>query len=341
MQNGQRGFSLMEVTVVLAIISVLMIVVYTMIEETMRATLFNESHNDLAVLTQRAVNALQTEIVQTKIVFQDDVLGNDYRAAIDLPAQHPVWPDSLLPVIQADVAIAPDTTTRFTGNALLLARQLAPITIAWDHDANSATPEIEFVADRYTFKYAYLSPTGSPSFAGSGTTLDLIMTSSIEYADYFQLSSLAAAETAQIVAKLIDAGLTRAWDPGQPVDQAFYALAGATDGTFDAPLHAPRIELARATSLLPGLRGGRISGKMHYSVAFAPAPPAPAYPLRTAMRLFAPVVPARPRFPSGLEIKIAGPAGNRQVMTRVVLMSHYATSSFESQQGFVITSARF
>jgi hypothetical protein len=59
------------------------------------------------------------------------------------------------------------------------------------------------------------------------------------------------------------------------------------------------------------------------------------------MRVFSWAVSGRPGFPSGLEVKVAGPAGNRQVMTRIVLMSHYGVKSYESQQGFVITAARF
>jgi len=88
--------------------------------------------------------------------------------------------------------------------------------------------------------------------------------------------------------------------------------------------------------------GGRISGKMDYSVAYVPtvgsAIPLPAL---TPIRVYAQPDSAAPGFPSGFEVKIVGPARNRQVMTRVVLMSNYRVNSYESQQGFVITAARF
>ncbi|HYI11421.1 MAG TPA: prepilin-type N-terminal cleavage/methylation domain-containing protein [Thermoanaerobaculia bacterium] len=341
MRNKEAGFSLMEVTVVLAIVTVMMIMVFGLIEQTVRTTMFAESHNDLAVISQKAVNALQAEVIQTKMVFEENTLGSSYRGALNLPSIYPVWTDSLMPVIQPAVGIAPDTSPRHTGNSALLARQLAPLRITYNHDGNGATPEIEFVADRYVFEYIYLTSTSNPAFARSGRSLDLVMTTSVQYADYFQLVSLGSTAVSRIVPKLTAAGLARAWDPGQPLAQAFYALSGATDGTFDAPLGNPRIELGSAKSLLPGLRGGRISGKMTYSVGFVPTPPATPYPLRIPIRLFAPVVAGRPGFPSGFEIKISGPSGNRQVMTRVVLMSHYAAKSYESQQGFVTTAARF
>jgi prepilin-type N-terminal cleavage/methylation domain-containing protein len=337
----QDGFSLMEVTVALALVSVVMIVVFALMEQVTRSSMFSESHNDLAILTQKAVNSLQTEVMQTKMVFEENALGTSYRAAIQLPANLPVMTDSLLPVIQPAVTIAPDTAVRYTGNSALLARQLAPLRVTYDHDNNGTTPEIEFVADRYVFEYIYLTRLNNPSFARSGRSLDLIMTTSVQYADFFQISTLDSAVIARVVPKLIAANIARAWDPGRPLGQAFYALSGATDGTFDNALGNPQITLATAKSLLPGLRGGRVTGRITYSVAFVPTAPAPPYPIRTPIRLFAPTVAGMPGFPSGFEVKIAGPSGNRQVMTRLVLMSHYAAKVYESQQGFVTTAARF
>jgi prepilin-type N-terminal cleavage/methylation domain-containing protein len=341
--DGQRGFSLIEMTVTLAIVSVLMIAVYAMIEQTIRATLFNESHSDLAVLSQKAVNGVQGELLQTRMVFQEDALGSSYRGALQLSPRYPVASDSLLPVFDTVTVINPDTNTRFTGNSLLIVRQLEPLSITYDHDNNGSTPEIEFLADLYRFEYIYLSQSSTPNFSGSGRSLDLVQSTSIDYADYFQLSAMGSTAIRSIATKLIARGLSRAWDPGQPLTSSFYTLSGATDGTFDAALSnpVPRIDLARAKTLMPGLRGGHIGGKMVYSVAFNPASPASPYPLRIPIRVFAIADPNRPNFPSGFEVKVAGPSGSRQVMTRVVLMSNYVGGRYESQQGFAITAGRF
>lgn len=339
----QRGFSLIEMTVTLAIVSVLMIAVYAMIEQTIRATLFNESHSDLAVLSQKAVNSVQGELLQTRMVFQEDALGSSYRGALQLSTRYPVAPDSLLPVFDTATVVNPDTNTRFTGNSLLIVRQLEPLSITYDHDNNGSTPEIEFLADLYRFEYIYLSQSSTPNFAGSGRSLDLVLSSSIDYADYFQLSAMGSTAIRSIATKLIARGYTRAWDPGQPLTSSFYALSGATDGTFDAALSnpVPRIDLARAKTLMPGLRGGHIGGKMVYSVAFNPTSPASPYPLRIPIRVFAVADPNLPNFPSGFEVKVAGPSGSRQLMTRVVLMSNYVGRRYESQQAFAITAGRF
>lgn len=342
--RAQRGFSLVELTVVLAIVSGLLLICYSMIEQTVRATMFNESHNDLAIMTQRAVNLMQLEIVQSRAVFQEDAIGQGYRTALQIPAAIPRWMNTLLPMLQIDPTMAPDTGTganRFTGNSLLVVRQLEPLSVMYDHDNNAGTPNVEFLADRYRFEYFFLSPNAGRSFANSGFTLDLIQSTSIEYADYFQLASLTPAQIQRIVPAIIAAGITRAWNPGQPIASAFYAMSGATDGAFDAPLVNPSIAIASNASLFPGLRGGRISGRMDYSLAFVPASPAAPYPLRMPINVYAQSDASLPRFPAGFEVKITGPAGSRKVMTRVLLMARYATNTYETQQGFVTTSASF
>lgn len=170
-------------------------------------------------------------------------------------------------------------------------------------------------------------------------SLDLLMSSSGEYADYFQLDAMSTEATSRIVQKLVAKGLTHAWNPGQPVDDAFYLLSGAVDGSFDAAIDGAAIPIVQTRSLLRGLMGGRISGRMDYSVAFVP--PSKPFPIFTPLRVFAPVVSGKAGFPSGFEVKIAGPARSRKVMTRVVLMSHYGVTSYESGQAFVVTAARF
>jgi len=332
----------MEITVVLAIVSVIMIVVYGLIEETLKVTLFNESHDDLAILSQKAVNTLQAEILQTKLAFQEDTLGSGYRTAFAVPADITVMPNSLMPVFDADGEIEPDpAATRFTGNALLIARQLSPLSIMYDHDAKKATPDIEFLADRYRFEYFYLAKKTVKSFGGSGQTLDLMMTQSGEYADYFQLSSMSSTALKSLSQKLIDTGIARAWDPGQAIGTAFYPLADATDGDFNGALNNPSIAAVKTISLLPGLMGGRVSGRIDYSVGFIPTSPATPFPIPSPVRVFAQADATKPAFPSGFEVKIVGPARNRRVMTRVVLMGNYLAKKYESQEGFVITAARF
>jgi prepilin-type N-terminal cleavage/methylation domain-containing protein len=339
MTRSERGMSLIEVTVVLAIVSVLMIGVYRMLEETMSTTMFVESHNELTIMTQKAINTLQSEVLQSKMMFEENTLGQSYRNILRLPTGVSVWTDSLFPVIDPGTTMAPDAAgARRTGNALLIVQQLPPRALSVNHDNNSSTPNIEFLADRYRFYYVFLQRS-SRSFGQTGYSLDLVgATSTLEYADYFQLSGLGSA-LGPVAQQLLAAGITRAWNPGQTPASAFYAVSPAVSGSFAGPLREPTIALDRPRSLLPGLNGGSITGHIVYSIAFNPPSSAP-FPLRIPISQFARADSSRPGFPSGFEAKIVGPAGNRQAMMRLVALSNYNVKSYEAQQGFVITATR-
>jgi prepilin-type N-terminal cleavage/methylation domain-containing protein len=341
--RNERGFSLIEMVVVLAVVSGLMLIVYSMLDQTAHATMFNESHNDLTIMSQRAVNVLQTEVVQSRTVFEENTVGSQYRAALS-PAPTGVWATTRLPILQDDPLMAPDAGTgadRFTGNSLLVARQLAPLSVLYDDDGVAGTPEVELLVDRYRFEYFYLGRDTSKSFSGAGFVVDLKEALSGEYVDYFELSSLPAAKLSRAVPWVQAAGFARAWNPGQPVSSAFYDLSGATDGTFNAPIASPSIAVVKTASLFPELKGGRVSGRMSYSVAFVPASPLAPFPLPMPIASYARPDASLPGFPAGFEVKITGPQGTRKVMTRVLLMAHYRAKTYEAQQGFVTTSARF
>jgi hypothetical protein len=336
--------SLAEIVVVLAVVSVLMIIVYKLLEDAMHATMFGESHNDMTIMTQRVVNRLQGEIMQSRVAYQEDATGSGYRAALQLPTSPAKWTDTLLPVFQTETTLDPDIgngADRRAGNSLLIVRQLEPVSVMYDDDGKPATPDVEFLADRYRFEYEYPVSNTARNFASAGFYLDLMESRSVEYADYFQLKALTSAQLKLIVPKLQAAKISSAWDVGQPVDNAMYDLVPAAAGAFGTPLKKPQITIASTTSLLPDMRGGRINGKIDYSIAFTPSVPLKPFQIPHPMFFYAKADPAYPKFPAGFEVKIAGPAGHRKVAVRLVLMSNYGVSKFESQQGFVTTSARF
>lgn len=231
--NTQRGYTLMEILVVVAISSVVLILCYQLIEDAMKTSLFVESHNRLAEFAQRPVNFMQAEVYQNRAVFQGDAIGTGYLARMlcsittppggcAAPGAYPTggWPNcsggscgagvvgwtpaalptiqanSLLPILDASNVMGPDAGTgaaRMTGNALLIVRQLPPLLIDYDHDNNVNTPRIKFPADRYRFELYYLSRKTTRPFSTAGYYLDLIQARSIDFADYFQLNTLIGA----------------------------------------------------------------------------------------------------------------------------------------------------
>jgi hypothetical protein len=361
----------MEMTVVVGISIVVLAIAWGLIEDATKTSLFLESHNDLAVMSQIAANAIQREVFQAHTIFSDDAVGNGYRAALQL-TRAPIS-GTLLPVINPQGTFSQDEDdVRQTGNALLIARQLPPVVIAnFDHDDDGSTAAINFYADRYRFQYFYQS-VSDPRVTfplprrdgGSLDAYDLLQASTGIYADYSQLASggLSGSQRRDICTKLAAlAGadeLSGLWSPGQPVGNAFYDVADCTDGSFagDAPWSSPvAIGVGSTRSVIPGLLGGRIFGGLRYTVA-RHRPANRPWPETENLWLGDPspedepseryLLPrfARPDdfLPSGFEVKVVGPAGLRRTMVRVVLLSNYGTlNRYDAQEAITITSSRF
>ncbi len=378
--NSEKGFSLIEALVTLVILTVVILMLYELMIGSMKATMFVESRNDLEIFAQRTVNAIQTATMQSRIIHQENPMGQAYRdllVASDL--QWPIYLDSRLPVADPDTSalLDPDTSSEtFVGNEMLLVRAMEPVPILYDHDndGGTTTPEIPFYVDRYRLEFYFLTLNSARSFNGTGSYLDLIKAKGPAFADYFQLSTtfpgLSAAQRTQIAAGLaalvppggghepltemervrleISGPITQAWDPAQdptaaPPNNAFYDIDGA--GNFSAAVVAT-LDLKKE-SMLPEFSKGKISGKMEYSVATNSDTP-------IAGGRFGPLkimdqVPLfgykNINFPAGFEIKIIGPTGARSVWNRLVLCSENIRigepgREIDSQESVVISSAR-
>ena len=280
----------------------------------MRTNMMLESHNDLAALGQRSVNFVKEEVLQSKVLYQDDSRGQSYQAKISVPTGLPVLGGSLLPVINTSGSFTPDTGVRRTGNSLLMLREQVPSSFWIDHDADSGTANIEVLADLYTFQYVYLTQNTARSFKGLGYYLDLISAGSQPYASYVQISGMTATARAEVAQQLTSAGIDYAMDPWQDAGQAFYQLA--SDGTLTGPVDHT-VDLSLSESLLPEFRGGRIAGKMNYSVGVQMNP---ALPTLEPINLYA---QASGAFPGGLETQIVGSSSARKVMVRLMLLAEY------------------
>lgn len=336
-RDSERGMSLLEVSVTLLLMSMVMSVFYEMILAGMRTSMFAESHSDLSSIGQRAVNSVHMELIQAKLIFQEDTLGAAYRDryVTYLPGGVSVAPNSRMPIIDSSATVigtdpGPNNITNRTGNSLLVVRQLTPITVPWDHDANVNTADVNFLADQYQFEYYFLRRNTTRSFGGLGYYLEVMMATSQVFADYAQINDITT-NKAQIAAGARSVGGNlMAWDPGKSLaTPAFYniSVAGALSSNT-----TPAFTLS-VKSLFPDFAGGRVSGAMEYSIA----------PNPTASITFKDPVPlyatSGSGFPNGLEFQIVGQSGTRLIATRMVLAANY-NNNFSSQEAAVKSSAR-
>jgi hypothetical protein len=331
-RSGERGVSVVEMMVAMTLMLVVSAMYYSLFIGTMDVNTFLESHNDLTTIGQRSVNLIKDEVSQSRQLYQDDTVGQSYLAAMTLTSLRPRLSGSLLPIIDPDGVIEPDGGTRRVGNSLLVAREELPLSIWIDHDANSATPDVELLVDLLRLEYFYLAYNYDRSFKTSGYYLDLIQARSVAYADYFQLNGLAPAVRQLVAVDLNAQGITTAWDPTLDANQAFFSISPA--GALTGPV-APSIDMSDFKSLMPEFHGGRIQGAIDYSVGLHATPP-----LETSepVNLFA---QRSGDFPSGFETLIVGPSATRRVFSRLVLVSEHKGKVNSNANTVISTTAEF
>lgn len=313
--RGCRGTSVPEVTVTLALISVISLIFFEMYVGMMRAGMFMESHNDLSVNSQQVLNKMRREIIQSRIIFQDDTTGNGYLNAISLPAGFDLYSDSRLPTIDPNGTFEPDTSgDEKVGNILLMARQLRPMELPLDHDGDASTDDIDFLTDVYRFEMFYLAENSGRRFRPFDHYLDLIKVQSYIYADYFQLNGLSTANRDALAAELYNAGVTRAWDPTKTVGTGVYSIASSGAMTQVAN---PSLDVEKVHSMFPQFKGGSVSGNINYTVGMQSTPPL------TTTVLIPRFAIASNNFPGGFEVQMIGPTGARKVMARLVTLAQF------------------
>lgn len=225
--SREKGFSLIEALVALAILTVILLMLYELMIGSMKATMFVESRNDLEIFAQRTVNAIQAATLQSRIIHQENDLGKKYRnllVASDL--SWGIYPDSRLPIADpgepacdfplcdppeppVPAILDPDENTeKFVGNEMLLVRALEPVPVLYDHDNDddAITQDIPFYVDRYRLEFYFLTINTARNFNGTGSYVDLIKATGPDFADYFQLAttlpSLSLTQRQDIAARL-------------------------------------------------------------------------------------------------------------------------------------------
>ncbi len=308
LQRRDNGFSLMEIMVVMAVSTIVLLVVLSMIDEASKISFFNESHNDLSVYSQRPMNTIQTELLQAKTIFMNTTAGNAYLTEFtaNLPSSATPVPNLTLPTINSAGPLQPDTGgNNYTGNCLLIAKQLRPMAVALAADGTDPTdfPAVTYNVDRYQFEMFYPVRNTAANFSFTGRSDDLYRARSIVFADYFQLSndittlstsqktalSTAIRKCPEKIPPKDEAGNTvttaqaagciaTAWNPGQPLASAFYTIDNnLAFPVASGPLAAASVQITVGSnqagntllgSMIPELFRGKISGSMKYTVAF-------------------------------------------------------------------------
>jgi prepilin-type N-terminal cleavage/methylation domain-containing protein len=350
-RKSERGFTLPEILIVVAISAVIMIIAYTLVEDAMLTSLFVESHNQLASLSQRGVNIMLTDVYQSKVIYQNDTTGTSFlslvTAVTGTSGTNSIAADYQLPQFDsATTLIVPDDSsgsTHYVGNCLLVLRQLPPLMITY----NNGTSNVNFPADIYRLDFFYLTPKTRP-FSTSTYSLDLMEFKSVVFADYQQLNNLPQATVALLYSGTSGTAFPKGFNSYSPAITTAIDLAGTaannsfrtinSNGSLSAVLSSYALPAAASlSSLLPEFSTGSISGKMVYSVGFRPTA-STQFPVRDAIPKFGFTKSGSDNYTTGLEVKFVGGGTTQKGIIRLILLASYGVTKMDSEEGFVITS---
>lgn len=329
--KSHRGVTLLEVMIVMAVFSIVAVGVFEVIQYMTVANLHMSAQNDLVDWGDSAVNTIKDDLMQSRLVYENDATGASYMARCAFPAGRLPLTGSTMPTIDELGTFTADTVpVQKTGNMLLFIRTLPAHVVT----IPGSVPPVRRAVDLYQFVAYYLTIAPGRPVGSRADSLALIQWESVRYADLGQINQIAlAAERQAVVMDLVNGqGVDYAWDFSQPVTAAFWLLDGATGAVAGAPENPHTIA---------ELTDRKLIAQLGLGFAGAAWNPTPTWSVPDAVPGYAVASAAGDGFPHGFEIQIVGPAGARQVLVRLVLVKFIPVGNrLASQETVVIANCR-
>jgi type II secretory pathway pseudopilin PulG len=302
------GLTLIEVMITLTVLGFLLLVVARSQVTVSDANSALHGVNRIALETQTAVANIHKDISTARKLFQDDVQGRSYLAALgtmDLPAIL----STRLPVIGPLAEFSKDDpATPLTGNCLLMAEEMTPNDTVVDVAGVPTTYRVNIIR----LVAYYLTRYDRPLAPGL-SRFDLVRWESQAFVDHTTLTAITNATTRQaVVANLTDnARIYYSWDILKNANLAFFELGNDVAATAENPFSIPASPLNERApkGLFANARASISSNNTSTGEAQIP---------KFAVALDPSVDINGIGFPHGFEVKIVGPSGARKVLVRVV-----------------------
>jgi len=321
----QRGFTILEVAVTLALVTSMALIVERTLDSTRRAENYLSAVRKATERGQKLTYEIRELVTASRRLFSGDTAGQAYLEALDL-SRAPMIPSARLPVVDELGRLGPDETgLPQTGNILFFVGE----TDATPAMADPSIPKLRYI-DTYRFVCCYprLSDRSVVTEDGLPRAKDLVVWQSVEFPNYKQLMAISdATERANVVSDLYDRyGHRMAWDPTADVGGGFFDLdsGGSIAGAANpSPMIAEDLDERD---------GGRL---VYANVQLARSDNAD--PRRKAV--FSVDDPATWR-PDGFEVKVVGASGSRQVWMHLVIEVQADRGQVAVQPNTIIASVR-
>lgn len=325
LRPGVRGFSLLELMIVLAILSGISFVVYNLVLTTNILSGHSQAWASMTEWGQHGVNSLAAELASLRHIYGNDTEGNLYLAALQPPTTHPRCNNDRLPTkvdlgtFRRDVA-----GSEQTGNCILIGKQVNPFTAT----LTSGQPRR---IDQYSLVLFYLSPVNK-AMGPYPRSLRLARWESTTFADWGEVTSLAVPDRTAVAQQLFTSGVTHLWAASnQDPAAAFYLIDGLGNVSASAdPVYHPA--QATNTTMIPSLGLGFAGIAWNRSGTRWIKDPVPNFALANA---------TGDGFPNGFEVQVVGESGARTMLLRLTVADFVGVDrSLDSFTASVIANGR-
>ncbi len=325
-RRNQAGFTMIEVSVSLALIVVMALVVERTLDSTQKAERYLSAVRKATERGHKLTYEVRELVTASRRLFFNDAEGKAYLEALDLSAT-PIRDGARLPIVDELGRLGPDADgDPHTGNILFF---------VGESDATPAVADPVGPVVRYidTYRFICCFPRVATrrvvvADASSVNAVDLVVWQSQEFPSYKQLMAIAdPTERTNVVADLVERfDVTMAWDSTAPVETAFYSLSDT--GTIAAmPNPAPLLEEDPDQS-----QGGRL---VYANVQLSQTDPTDA----RRRAVFTSDLPSQ-WAPDGFEVKIVGSSGARKVWMHLVVEVQADRGRVAVQPCTIIASVR-
>ena len=322
--RGMRGYTLLEISVVLVLLTAMAAIVERTLTSTNRADAYLSALRRAKQRSETAAFGVYEAVSASRRLFENDDVGTGYLGALDL-SRFPLATGSRLPKIDETGPLGPDRPgDPRTGNILLFVREVDPVVASAD-----PTTYPQRVIDVYHFVCCYPQQTNRNLITDHpGRARDLVIWYSIPFPSYQQIAAVSDPdERKKLLEVLRDTyGFDTAWDVCCPVDDAFHRinengqLVASPEPDFLIPEH-------------PGLSEGGLL--VHHDTQLAPTEAE-----RRLRRGVFTVDNIGFWAPHGFEVKITGASGHRKVWIHTVVEAQALRGETAMHASTLIASVR-
>ena len=130
--HGMHGYTIMEISVVLVLLTGMSLIVERTLTSTNRADAYLRAMRRAQTRSESASFRVYEAVSASRRLFDNDDVGREYLAALDL-AQHPLASGSRLPRVDEVNPLGPDRPgDPRTGNVLFFVREVDPVVACAD-----------------------------------------------------------------------------------------------------------------------------------------------------------------------------------------------------------------